>query len=239
LRFVTSIGSPRRGGAHCVPPLHVCPLGLLTCRRVLREEGVRSSHSVVAPPCRSRSPWDGCVVREVAPVVLRPPVGPWAGCSPGLLPKQVTSGDVASSLRGLWACRGLLRVPGESSSPCGAAPSPSGRSPRGVRSGAGRSAPRPCSTDESVMFQLRFRVWNTLSFHGLGSPPRSLPVRSSLPRVSRVRPRGLASVAFVGFGSLLGCGHTTSGSFLRRSAGGRLWSLSDREVALPASLCRE
>lgn len=146
-------------------------------------------------------------------------MGPWAGCSLGLLPKQVTSGDVAFSLRGLLACRVVLRVPGESSSPCGAAPSPSGRSPRGGRSGAGRSAPRPCSTDESVMFQVRCRVWNTLSFHGLGSPPRSLPVRSSLPRVSRVRPRGLASVAFVGFGSLLGCGHPTSGSFLRRSAG--------------------
>jgi len=118
-RFVTVAGSPRRGGAHSVPPLHVCPLGLLTIRRVLREGGVRSSHSVVAPPCRSRSPWDGCVVREVAPVVLRPPVGPWAGCSPGLLPKQVTSGDVASSLRGLLACRVVLRVPGESPSPFG------------------------------------------------------------------------------------------------------------------------
>jgi len=118
-RFVTSSGSPRLRDAHSVPPLHVCPFGLLTIRRVLREGGVRSSHSSAASPCRSRSPWVGCVVREVAPVVFRPPVGPWAGCSLGLLPKQVTSGDVAFSLRGLLARRVLLRVPGESPSPCG------------------------------------------------------------------------------------------------------------------------
>jgi len=110
--------------------------------------------------------------------------GSWAGCSLGLLPKQVTSGHAASHLRGGGRLQGSPARSRREFLPLRGGTLACRSFPSRGSIGAGRSAPRPCSTDESVMFQVRCRIWNTLSFHGLGSPPRSRPVRANLPGLS-------------------------------------------------------
>lgn len=60
-----------------------------------------------------------------------------------------------------------------------------GRAPLPGRFHLGRSASRPCSTDESVMPFRRCQRSDILSFHGLLSPPRSSFTRRVLARSPR------------------------------------------------------
>jgi hypothetical protein len=124
--------------------------------------------------------------------------GPWAGLSSEVSCRGRSPWDTLASIPEDGRLQGSpARLPWTRSTPCGAGPAPSGPCPlAGASPGAGRSASRPCSTDESVTFQHRCQSWNALSFHGLCSPPRSLPVRSALavPRgVPISRPGRLAS----------------------------------------------
>jgi len=172
--------------------------------------------------CRSRSLFDGCVVGRVAPGVSRPPVVRVPVSLPGLLPKQVTLGDVDSRSRRCGVGRDLLPVSrGMRSASFEAVSASPGPSPlAGVGSGSGRSAPGPFSTDESVTFHHRCRLRNALSFHGLRSPPRSPSIRSSFAESLRVViPFGGPSCAFVPLGSLVCCGHPTFGVVPRRGVG--------------------
>jgi hypothetical protein len=181
------------------------------------------SHSIERASCRGRSLADGCVVGGVAPGVSRPPGVRGPVSLRGLLPRQVTLGSAGSRSRSSGVLQGPpARLPGMRSAPLrGRLPRLAGPSPlAGVGSGAGRSAPRPCSTDESVTFQHRCRLQNALSFHGLGSPPRSPSVRSGSagPR-ARVPLSGGPARVLARPGSLFRCGRATSGVAPRRGAG--------------------